>query len=162
MMKHPDPTYTIEADASLVGGGATDFSSYIAYTFPLSYSVYHIYILEAVNCLVACRIFLTKEKHSSVIKIKCDNMATIETFSRGAPRDRYMAAIARALWYCLARADVTPVYEHTPGVLMSIPDALSRMTLSHAYEKKAFDIIAKLCLERKEIRPYHLDFHDFI
>lgn len=42
-------------------------------------------------------------------------MATIETFMKGFPRDRYLATIARALWYYLARADVTPIYQHVPG-----------------------------------------------
>lgn len=162
MIKPRDPQFVIEADACLVGAGATDFSGYIAYDFPPAYAAYHISVLEALNCLVACRIFLTKEKHSSVVKIKCDNVASIETFSRGAPRDKYMAAIARAMWYCLARADVTPIYQYTPGTLMTIPDALSRMSISDSYRLKAVDIIKNLSLERKEIRQYHLDFHDFI
>lgn len=141
---------------------ASDFSAYIAYDFPPAYLVYNISVLEAINCLVACRAFLTKEKHSSVVKLKCDNLATIQTFARGAPRDRYLAAIARALWYCMARADVTPVYEHTPGLLMTIPDTLSRMSTSEAYKKQAAEIIASMSLQRREIRSYHLDFHDFL
>lgn len=161
-MKTPKPAFIIEADACLVGAGATDFRNYIAYDFPPAYQAYNISVLEAINCLVACRMFLTKEKHASVVKLKCDNLATIQTFARGAPRDRYMAAIARALWYCLARADVTPVYEHTPGLLMTIPDTLSRMSISEVYKHKAAEIIDVLSLQRQEIRSYHLDFHDFL
>lgn len=123
---------------------------------------FHISIVEALNCLVACRNFLTAEKHSTVVKIRCDNMASIDTFARGAPRDRYMAAIARAMWYSLARADITPIYEYTPGFLMTIPDTLSRMSVSKSYEYKAAQIIAALHLVRKEICPYHLNFHDFL
>lgn len=162
MMKLPEPAFTIEADACPVGGGATDFSSYIAYDFPPAFSAFNISVLEALNCLVACRMFVTKEKHASVIKLKCDNLATIRTFERGAPRDRYLAAIARALWYCLARADVSPVYEYTPGLLMTIPDTLSRMSTSKVYAEKAARIIGDLSLQRKQICSYHLDFHDFL
>lgn len=162
MMKTPDPAFVIEADACLVGAGATDFISYIAYDFPPAFAAYNISVLEALNCLVACRMFLTREKHASVVKIKCDNLATIHTFERGAPRDKYLAAIARALWYCLARADVAPVYEYTPGLLMTIPDTLSRISISHDYATKAAGIINDLSLQRKEICSYHLDFHDFL
>lgn len=162
MMRPSTPTYTIEADACLDGAGATDFSSYIAYRFPEACSTFHISILEALNCLVACRILLTKEKHSSVVKIKCDNLPTIESFSRGAAKDRYLAAISRAIWYCMARADVTPIYEYTPGELMTIPDSLSRMSLSPAYYSLARAIICQYSLQQKEIHSYHLDFHNFL
>lgn len=90
------------------------------------------------------------------------SVVTIHTFATGAPRDRYLAAIVRALWYCMARADVTPVYEHTPGVLMTIWDTLSRMSISESYQQKAANIVASLSLNRREIKSYHLDFHDFL
>lgn len=136
MMRPPEPAFIIEADACPTGAGATDFVSYIAYDFPPAFNVFNISVLEALNCLVACRMFVMKEKHASVIKVKCDNIAAIQSFERGAPRDRYLAAITRALWYCLARADVTPVYEYTPGLSMTIPDALSPMSTSQVYAER--------------------------
>lgn len=145
MMKTPEPAFVIEADACLVGAGATDFTGHMLSS-----------VLEALNCLAACRVFLMKGKHASVVKLICDNLATIHTFERGAPRDKYLAAIARALWYCM------PVYEYTPGHLMTIPDTLSRMSISDIHAQKAANIITDLSLMRKQIHAYHLDFHDFL
>lgn len=162
MMRPAEPSFTIEADACMIGAGATDFVHYLAYDFPPRCSGFHISILEALNCLVACRNFLTKEKHSSVVRLRCDNLPTIESFSRGTAQDKYLAAISRAMWYCMARADVAPVYEYTPGVLMTIPDALSRMSLSEKHRSIASKIICQYALVQKDIKPYHLDFHNFL
>lgn len=162
MMRQSTPKFVIEADACMIGAGATDFNQYIAYQFPENCSVFHISILEALNCLVACRSLLTKEKHSSCVKIKCDNLPAIESFSRGAAKDKYLAAISRALWYCMARADVTPIYEYTPGHLMVIPDALSRMFLTDQHKQIAQRIIVDLHLTQHCVKSYHMDFHDFL
>lgn len=69
MMRPSHPQHIIDADACPVGGGATDYEGYIAYSFPENCSKFNISVLEALNCLVACRAFVTKEKHSSTIKI---------------------------------------------------------------------------------------------
>lgn len=162
MMKSPQPQYTIDADACPVGGGATDYEAYIAYKFPANCAHFNISVLEALNCLIACRALVTKEKHSKTIKIRCDNMATIETFTKGSPRDKYLAGIARALWYCLARADVNPIYEHVPGIDMVIPDALSRISISKSYHDLAASIIAHHNLRFVPIQGHQLDFHNFL
>lgn len=162
MMKACNPQFVIEADACLQGGGATDYMSYIAYAFPKKCETFHISILEALNCLAAVRAFMTKEKHSSVVLIKCDNQATIECFNRGTARDPYMAAISRAMWYVLARADATPIYQYTPGDQMTTADALSRMLISPQHRAIADDIISTCNLERREIKPYYLDFSGFM
>lgn len=148
--------------ASKWGGGATDSKSYIAYTFPQKCEQFHISILESLNCLVACRALLTKEKHSSVVLIKCDNSATIECFSRGTARDPYMAAISRAMWYVMARADITPIYVHMPGELMTTADALSRMAISDVHKKTATQIIEAMNLCEVKLKPHYLDFSEFL
>lgn len=162
IMKSNTPKFTIEADACLVGGGATDFNEYIAYQFPEKTSVFHISILEALNCLAACRAFLTSEKHSSTVLIKCDNVAAMESLSKGTARDNFLAAISRAAWYCMARADVKPIYKYTPGQLLTIPDALSRMSISPAQHEVACSIIQRLKIREKRFYSYYLDFHDFL
>lgn len=162
MMKPSEPQFTIDADACPTGGGATDYHSYIAYDFPEKLSTMNISVLEALNCLVACRVFLTREKHSSTVRLRCDNMATIETFAKGSPRDKFLAAIARALWFCLACADVSPIFEHVPGHDMVIPDALSRMSVSQAYFDLASSIIKSRKFRRREIHGHHFDFHNFM
>lgn len=162
IMKPAQPDFVNEADACLIGGGATDFQEYLAYQFPEKTSEFHISILEALNCLAACRAFLTAEKHSTTVLIRCDNVAAMESLSKGAARDRFLAAIARAAWFCLARADVKPVYQYTPGQLMTIPDALSRMCLSAAHYYSACSIIDRLKLRKKKFHSHYLDFHDFL
>lgn len=97
---------------------------------------------------------------SKTVLLKCDNVAAIESFSRGAARDTYPAAISRAMWYCLARADVNPIYQYTPGHLMSIPDALSRMHISPHHYDQARAVVHQLDVSPK---PFHyLHFHDFL
>lgn len=162
MLKPTEPQFIIEADACLIGGGATDFHSYIAYEFPRNCQSFNISVLEALNCLVACRLFITKEKHSSTVMIRCDNLATIQSFSRGAPKDKYLAAITRALWYCLAHADIDPIYTYVPGEQMTIPDALSRMSISQEFRDLAATIIKRLALHRVQIKGHQLDFHGFL
>lgn len=66
MIKPSEPQYIINADACPVGGGATDYEGYIAYNFPENCFHFNISVLEALNCLVACRTLVTKEKHSSI------------------------------------------------------------------------------------------------
>lgn len=162
VMKDTAPEFTIEADACLTGGGATDFNHYLAYEFPPNMTDMHISILEAVNCLAACRSFMTKEKHSKTVLIKCDNIAAMESFTRGSARDNFLAAISRAMWYCIARADIRPIYQYTPGELMFIPDALSRMHTSTAHRRTADTIIHDFNLSYRPFKPYLLDFHDFL
>lgn len=162
IMKSAEPSFIIEADACLVGAGATDFKEYLAYTFPERVCEFHISVLEALNCLAACRALLTSEKHSTTVLIRCDNIATIESFTRGSARDKYLAAISRAMWYCLARADVNPIYQYVPGHLMYIPDALSRMHLSPSYDALARRIIERLRITQKVFHNHYLDFHDFL
>lgn len=111
---------------------------------------------------MACRALLTKEKHSSVVIVKCDNMATIECFSRGTARDSYMAAISRAMWYVMARADITPIYAHVPGEQMVSADALSRMTVSEPHRIIATQIIHHNKLREVKLKSHYLDFSDFL
>lgn len=161
-MKPSAPEYVIEADACLIGGGATDFTHYLAYKFPEKISSFHISVLEAVNCLAACRAFLTKEKHSSMILLRCDNIAAMESFNKGAARDPYLAAISRAMWFCMARADIKPLYQYTPGHLIIIPDALSCSFLSAGHYANATEIILYLDICPKKFYSHYLDFHDFL
>lgn len=145
-IKTTEPAFIIEADACPSGGGATDFHHFIAYEFPARMKDMHISVLEAVNCLVACRAFFTKEKHSKTILLKCDNVAAMESFARGAARDKFLATISRAMWYCMARADIQPIYQYTPGKLMVIPDALSRIAISStANEAHSIQIVPSNC-----------------
>lgn len=163
MMKAGPPKFVIVADACAAGGGASDYASYIAYSFPSGIAdTYHISILEALNCLVALRILITSEKHHSVVEVKCDNSATVQVITRGGQRDKYLAAIARAIWYVAARTDVKLVFTHVPGERMQLADSLSCMTSSPSHKRLAEKFIADLKLKFKEVKAYHFNFVNFV
>lgn len=162
MMKSGPPKFEIVADACPAGGGASDYVSYIAYSFPPQVSkAYHISVLEALNCLVALRILITKEKHHSVVEVKCDNSATVQVITRGGTRDKYLAAIARAIWFVAARTDVKLVFTHVPGERMQLADSLSRMTSSPPHKRIACEFISELKLKCQEVKPFHFNFINF-
>lgn len=163
MMKQSQPSWQIEADACPTGGGATDFTSYIAYTWPAKITEsYHISILEALNCLVALRLFVTKEKYHTVVQLKCDNMPAIQVFTNGGARDPYLGAIVRAVWKVVTKADLSVIYTHCPGITMDIPDSLSRMYINEHYKVIAETYIRELALRRKCVKNYNFDFKDLI
>lgn len=163
MMKSGDPTWTILADACPTGGGATDYSKYIAYTFPLRIKeTYHISILEALNCLVALRVFLNKDRHHTVVEIKCDNMPAVQVLNSGRAKDKYLAAIVRATWKVIAKADVTLIATHVPGTNMEIPDSLSRYYINDHHKAITHSYISELALTKTYIKDYHFDFVGFI
>lgn len=163
IMKPGTPEWVIEADACPSGGGATDFSFYTSYPFPQKISsTYHISILECLNCLVSLRIFVTKERHHTTLELRCDNMPTIMVLSRGGAKDPHLAAIVRAVWLVVAKADIKIIYKHVPGVNMEIPDTFSRAYLEDKYKEKTDNLVKELALNRKVVRNYHFDFHNLI
>lgn len=163
MMKAGPPKFVIVADACPAGGGASDYVSYIAYPFPAAISdAYHISILEALNCLVALRIFITSEKHHSVVEVRCDNSATVQVITQGRTQDKYLAGIARAIWFVAARTDIKLVFTHVPGEHMQLADSLSLMTSSPYHRKVAEKFISDLQLTVKEVKPFHFNFVNFV
>lgn len=97
-----------------------------------------------------------------MVLLKCDNIATIDCFTRGTARDSYMAAISRAMWYVMARADITPIYVHIPGEQMTSTDALSRMAFSEQHRNIATQIIHDMKLTEVKLQPHYLDFSEFL
>ena len=152
-MKTGEPSWTIVADACPTGGGATDFKKYIAYTFPSKIrETYHISILEALNCLVALRIFINKDRHHSTLELKCDNMAAVQVFNSGKARDKHLAAIVRAIWKEIEKADITLIATHCPGSTMEIPDSMSLYYINDHLTK----LLPYLTLKSKALQKHAL------
>ena len=89
-------------------------------------------------------------------------MAAVQVFNSGKARDKYLAAIVRATWKTLARADVSMVTTHAPGTSMEIPDSMSRFYLNEHHRQIALKHIDRLGVKKKCIRNYHFDFADFL
>ena len=138
----------IWADACLEGGGATDGRHCYSYVFPEAIkNNHHITHLEAINCLAAARVLTTDQDRGNTVIVNCDNMAAVEAYRGGRARDHVLGACARAMWYLAARNQVIYQFNHVPGELMTIPDALSRVMLSQKFRDLADSFITDMALQ---------------
>lgn len=134
---------TIEADSCLIGASTTDGQSRYMYTYPSAFkNTHHISQLEALNCLIAVRALVSKEHANSVIEIKCDNLPAISVFQNSCGKGKVMNAIARALWYYVARLNIEIRFTHIPGVDMYVADTLSTAPLSYENEQQALRVMS--------------------
>ena len=137
----------IWADACLAGGGASDRNVYYAYVFPPALAVNHNTTqLEALNCLAAVRLMVTPDHAGGTIHIYCDNMPAVKAITSGRARDLVLAACARAIWAHAATTDTSFRFTHVPGAALALPDALSRVAISHTYAEQATRFIRQLGL----------------
>ena len=131
-------TRSIWADACLEGAGPHDEETCYSYTFPhLLKNNHHITHLEAINCLAAARVLTAHSDEGNVVVINCDNQAAVEAYRGGRARDKVPSACARALWFLSANNNVMYEFNHIPGELMVIPDALSRTMTGPKYRRLA-------------------------
>lgn len=163
LLKPQTASKRILADSCLTAGGATDFHSYYEFVYPPKVAAaYHISVLEALNCLIALRLFLTDADNHTTVQLYCDNSATVQILTTGRARDPVMAAIARAVWYIIASRDIYLIATHVPGQDMFIPDALSRAHTSAAYRLAADRIIEDLSLVRIVPSLHVLNFRNYL
>ena len=141
IIKHDQVDLIIEADACLKGFGAHNasecYSTYVTEEMASSHSISR---LECINCLMAARTFIGSKHKGMTVLIRCDNEASVYTYTWGRARDRVMSACARAMWFEAATKDVTIKVVHVPGVLMTVADALSRAPISPYDSLKADNI----------------------
>lgn len=155
------PTMCIEADSSLVAGGA--FMGSRCYSFQYSTWIannLNIAQLEAYNCLVAARVFLD-DCTDACVEVKCDNAAAISSLTTGRGRDAHLMRICRAFWYLAASKNIVFVFTHVPGICMQIADALSRKPLSLSQSKKADDLARNYSLSYCDVPQKCRDFKKY-
>lgn len=161
----PDKSITmvIEADSSLVAGGAWSGNSFYINRYSAKMSnVYSICQLEAINYLVAVRCFISHNMCGRTVEITGDNGGAIAAISSGRACDVVLAAVARALWYHAAARDVHLVFTHRPGHLIPVADALSRAPISSSDNDKAQRYISDMGLLRKKISPNMQNFEKYL
>ena len=152
----------IWADACLEGGGATDGRRCYSYAFPTKVkSNHHITHLEAINCLAAARTFTTQDDVGKVIIINCDNLPAVNAFRGGKAKDPVLNACARAFWYLAAGNQATYQFNHIPGCLMNVPDALSRVMLSREFQEKADRFVQEMSLKHVPVSHKAFAFSSF-
>ena len=135
----------IWADSCLKGGSATDGRLCYTYTYPEAMATaHHITHLEAINCLAAARIFTTPEDKGNVVVINCDNQLAVDAYRGGRAHDPVLSA--RAFWFLGAKNEVVYQFNHVPGELMGVPDALSRVMLADKYKLQADSYVEEMAL----------------
>ena len=120
------PSFNIEADSCLKGGGALGDGVCYMYAYPPQLLEAHISQLEAINCMATVRAIITPDHRGTTVLVECDNSAAVAVFSSGKGRDPVILACARAIWRHAADVDCALVFRHVPGEFMDAADALSR------------------------------------
>lgn len=157
-----EPTVIIEADSCLTGGGGRMGDLCYAFEYPTSIaSTMHISQMEALNCVVAARVFL-EDSCNLCAQIVCDNEGAVASLSSGRARDMVLGAMCRAFWYFSASRNIRFKFVHRPGAEMVVADALSRRHLGPNDLSKAKAIIEGLNLRSIRVEPRHYDFDLFL
>lgn len=163
IIPHARIAITIEADACPHGGGAwTSTGLFYAHSFSSKTSKGHnICQLEALNYLIAIRAFTPSLAPGSKIEVIGDNEGAISALSSGRVCDMILAAIARAIWYHAASRDLTVLFTHKPGEMISGADALSRAGISLSHKRRADKFVEQNLLSRVKLSPHFSNYQKF-
>ena len=156
LMKKDLPTFDIQCDACLDGGGGFSADEY--YSVPFSdpmFSEMHISQIEAFNIVLAIKTLLPDDLRSAQVRITTDNSAAMHTLNTGRTRDPRLAACSRELWLVAALRELEIVINHVPGTSLVLADALSRRHKSRAHDDVVTQMTRHLNLTRAP--PCHFD-----
>lgn len=161
----PDGTVacTIEADSSLVAGGAYAEGKCYTFEYPTRLKNNHnICQLEAINYLAAVRAFITPDHRGTLVEVIGDNAGAIAAISSGRAVDAVLASVARALWFHSAKLDVRLKFTHRPGIELYGADALSRAPMSQKFKLAAETFKRDNGLKTIRIYPAMCNYNKFI
>lgn len=157
------PALVIEADSSLVAGGAWADGRYYIYTYPFGVSNSHnICQLEALNYLISVRVFVDHRFYGRSIELVGDNAGAISALSFGRATDPVLAAVARALWFHCGKNHIDVKFTHRNGSLITGADALSRAPLSETERGRADDFISANSLPPVNIHPALVNYSKYL
>ena len=147
LMEDDLPTFEIQCDACLEGGGGFSHSNYysLALTDP-RFSDMHISQIEAFNIVLAVKTLVPASLRSAQICITTDNVAAMHTINSGRTHDPVLAACSRELWLVAALRELKIVVNHAPGSSLVLADALSRRYRSRAHNDIVLQMTRHLCL----------------
>ena len=135
MLTRDLPTFEIQCDACLEGGGGFSATHFYSLRFPQGMvENLHISQIEAMNIIIAVKTLLPRDLRSAEIVITTDNSAAMHTLNTGKTRDPILAACSRELWLVAALRELRIVVNHAPGETLVLADALSRRHKSQEFE----------------------------
>ena len=121
----PEPSLTIQSDASLKGYGFMINTSRYQGTFDDSMKEYSINVLKLIAIGMAT---LMIHQENVVLKIETDNTAALSAINRASSVIYYLAALAEMTWKRASALKWTITAVHTAGMFNMIADQLSRNT----------------------------------
>jgi hypothetical protein len=138
---HPDtrPAEHVYVDSCMSGcGGCTSTAAYHAqYPDTLLDSQWSICHLEALNCLVALRMW-TKELQGKRVHLHSDSATAVAVLQLGRGRSALLQTVAREIWLLCAQHDINLQVSHIAGAqLTASADALSRLHLGAPFSDRA-------------------------
>lgn len=157
------PVATIEADSSLVAGGAWCESGYYIYPYPTGVRASHnICQLETLNYLVSARAFVKESFRGRTVELVGDNAGAISALVSGRAADPVLAAVSRALWFHCASRDIKLKFTHKKGTLITGADALSRAPIGLTERNNADVFIAGQGLKPVPIYPAFINYSKYM
>lgn len=163
LIDNSPPTLAIEADSSLIAGGAWADGRYYIYAYPPGVANAHnICQLEALNYLVAARVFINNHHKGRSVEIIGDNAGAISALSTGRANDSVLAAISRALWFHCATRDIKLIFTHRPGTELYGADALSRAPLGLAERARADRFIGDAGLSPARLHGAYINYSKYL
>jgi hypothetical protein len=138
------PSIQIHVDSCITGcGGCTDSAAYHAQYPPsiqqLQWAICH---LEALNCLVALRMWQHRLKGQKV-HLHSDSATAVAVLQLGRGRSPILQTIAREIWLLCAKLDIQLQVSHIPGEqLTKSADALSRLHLGAPFQRRVEDFLS--------------------
>ena len=130
LMKVESFRYEAEVDSCLQRGeGICPGLGYLTYPEHMQELGLSISSLDCFNVLVAVRLWV-REWSGHGVQLWCDNWATVCSINSSRAEDPLIRSSLRELWWLCAIWDVHLQVRHRPGVQMTVPDLLSRVSRS--------------------------------
>jgi hypothetical protein len=149
------PAVHVYVDSCMSGcGGCTSTAAYHAqYPHRMLDSKWSICHLEALNCLVALRMW-TKELRGKRVHLHSDSATAVAVLQLGRGRSDLLQTVAREIWLLCAQQDITLQVSHIAGAqLTASADALSRMHLGAPFTERAQQFLSNSNITLSSVPP---------